>query len=170
MTKGLAPIIAPGARVLILGSLPSRLSLEKQQYYGNPQNAFWRIMGELFSAGPELCYAGRKRNLLRNRVALWDVLATSVRPGSMDSAIDFSSAAANDFTTLLREQGEIATVCFNGRVAAKLFERLVAPGLKNRPNSIDYKILPSTSPAYASMRFAEKLQRWNVVRTATGNN
>jgi TDG/mug DNA glycosylase family protein len=87
-TCGFAPILGDRARVLILGSLPSVASLEKNQYYGHPQNVFWRIMGELFGAGPDMPYAQRTRILVNARVAVWDVLRSSVRPGSMDADID----------------------------------------------------------------------------------
>ena len=74
VARGFPPIAAADAGVLILGSLPSQLSLQKQEYYGNPQNAFWRVMGELFDAGPELPYAERADRLVRSGIAVWDVL------------------------------------------------------------------------------------------------
>jgi hypoxanthine-DNA glycosylase len=155
--------------VLVLGTLPSRKSLEKNQYYGHPRNAFWPIMGELFDAGPEKSYPGRTKLIIQHRIAIWDVLASSVRHGSLDSSIEPSTAAANDFKTLFREQPDIALVCFNGQAAAKLYGRLVAPLLETRSNTIEYQTLPSTSPAHASMSFEEKLDRWNIVRTAANN-
>ena len=92
---GFAPIAAEGIHTLILGSLPSQQSLEKQQYYGNPQNAFWRIMGELFGAGPDLPYHERTVRLTDHGIGVWDVLQSSVRPGSMDSDIRPDTAVAN---------------------------------------------------------------------------
>ena len=165
-TIGFAPIAGSGARVLVLGSLPSVKSVEKQQYYGHPQNAFWRVMDELFGAGIEMPYADRVETLVKNRVAVWDVLAASIRPGSMDSAIDETTARSNDFNRFFREQPEIGLVCFNGKAAARLYDRLVAPELEKGSNTPEYQTLPSTSPAYASMTFADKLERWRVVRTA----
>jgi len=165
-TTGFSPIAGPGARVLVLGSLPSVKSVEKQQYYGHPQNAFWRVMGALFGAGLEIPYARRAAMLVKNRVAVWDVLAASIRPGSMDSAIDQATARPNDFNRFYGEQPDIRLVCFNGQAAARLYGKLVAPALEKGSNTPDYQTLPSTSPAYASMSFADKLERWRVVRTA----
>jgi len=105
----------------VLGTLPNQQSLLKQQYYGHPQNAFWRIMGELFGAGLDLPYLERTRILVNNGIAVWDVLASSVRPGSMDSAIDCSTAQVNNFEALLNDQRELRMICFNGHAAARLF-------------------------------------------------
>ena len=168
-TEGFSPILGQDAAVLILGTLPSRKSLEQNQYYGHPQNVFWPIIGELFGAGEDRSYATRTKTLTDNGIAVWDVLASSVRPGSMDSAIDYSTAAANDFAALFRDQPQISLVCFNGQTAAKLYGRFVAPTLEKGSNTPDYQTLPSTSPAYASMSFEEKLDRWEIVRTAATN-
>jgi len=168
-TEGFSPILAPDAAVLVLGTLPSRKSLEKNQYYGHPKNAFWSIMGELFGAGKDRSYTTRTKILTGNGIAVWDVLASSVRPGSMDSAIDYSTAAANDFVALFRDQPQISIVCFNGQTAAKLYRRFVAPTLEKGSNAPNYQTLPSTSPAHASMSFEEKLERWEIVRTAANN-
>lgn len=140
-----------------------------QQYYGHPRNAFWPIMGELFDAGPDVPYRERAQMLVDNGIAVWDVLAASVRPGSMDSAIDPGTATANDFVRLLDNQPLIHLVCFNGQTAARYFERLVAPAVENGSNTLQYQLLPSTSPAHASMSFTEKLDRWRIVRDAANN-
>jgi len=165
-TTGFPPIVKPDARVLVLGSLPSVKSVEKQQYYGHPQNAFWRVMGELFGASLGLPYADRVEILVQNQVAVWDVLATSVRPGSLDADIDEATARPNDFEQLFREQPGIQLVCFNGKAAARLYDRLVAPILEKGSNTREFKTLPSTSPAHASMTFADKLECWRVVQEA----
>lgn len=163
-SSGFPPIVADGARVLILGSLPSQQSLQKNQYYGNPQNAFWRIMGQLFGAGPELPYSGRTEALRRRRIAVWDVLASSVRPGSMDAAIDIKSAQANDFEAFFDAYPEVTTICFNGKKAEQLFRRLVWPAMCKRADVLRLMSLPSSSPAFAAMPFADKLQQWSRVR------
>ena len=165
ITTGFAPIAGPGARVLVLGSLPSRKSLELQQYYGHSRNAFWPIMGELFGAGPALAYEERRHILIRNGIAVWDVLAASVRPGSLDASIDPQTARANDFAGFFSDYPRVRLVCFNGRAAESLFRRLVAPSLKNGSNRRQLHTLPSTSPAHAAMRYEEKLARWQIVRT-----
>jgi hypoxanthine-DNA glycosylase len=168
-TVGFPPIAGPGARVLVLGSLPSRKSLEQNQYYGHSQNAFWPIMGELFGAGRERPYEQRVATLIRHGVAVWDVLASSVRPGSMDADIDRDAAVTNDFASFFKAQPDIGLVCFNGKTAWQLFDRLVAPVIENGSNRRRYQRLPSTSPAYASMSFEQKLSQWRVIRTATCN-
>ncbi len=164
LIRGFAPLAAPDARVLILGSLPSRLSVQKKEYYGNPRNAFWRVMGELMDAGPDKPYAMRAEILQRHGVAVWDVLRTAARRGSMDAAIAMHSATANDFRGFYAEHAKLELICFNGRKAAELYKRLVAPQGISTIGAIEMKTMPSTSPAYASMTFAEKLDQWSVMR------
>lgn len=160
---GFEPIAAPDARVLILGSLPSKLSVQKQEYYGNPRNAFWRVMGELVGAEPDLPYAART-NILRQRgVAVWDVLRSAPRNGSLDAAIDLKGAKANNFRTFYKEHPDLRLVCFNGRKAAELYERLVVRRGIGTIEDIDMKTMPSTSPAHASMTIAEKVRHWSVI-------
>ena len=169
-TSGFPPILGPDPRVLVLGSLPSVKSVELSQYYGHPRNAFWPIMDGLFGAGRSLPYDERKQILVENRVAVWDVLASSVRPGSMDAAIDSASAKPNDFSNLFAVHRCIHSVFFNGQAAAKLFNSLVAPTLENRSNRRNYQALPSTSPAHAAMCFEEKLAAWRCVADAARKN
>lgn len=152
--------------MLILGSMPSVVSLDRQEYYGKTQNAFWRIMGKLFGAGPDLAYADRVARLTEQGVAVWDVLATCVRPGSLDSAIDMSSAEANDIPALLQQYPAIRHVFFNGKKSEKIYHKQVLtqePGLRS---DIVYQGLPSTSPAMAMLNFEAKLQQWQQVADA----
>lgn len=162
-THGLAPVCAPGIRTLVLGSLPSRKSVELQQYYGHPQNAFWKIMGELLDIERGEPYHDRLSKLLAARIGVWDVLRSSVRPGSMDADIDESTAVVNDFDEFLDRYPTVTRICFNGRTAAELFKKRVRLADARRLERIDLVRLPSTSPAYASMPFEEKLARWSVV-------
>jgi len=164
LATGFPPIAAPDASILILGSLPSRLSLQKQEYYGNPQNVFWRLMGDLFDAGPQLPYAERAERLARSGIAMWDVLRSSVRPGSMDAHIVQATATPNDFQAFFREHLKLRLLCFNGNKAARLYARLVAAEGIDSIDGLDFITLPSTSPAYAAMRYAGKLRRWSVIR------
>ena len=97
---------------------------------------------------------------------MWYVIYSQDRPGSLDAAIDIATAVPNDFCRLYQEYPGIRRVCFNGKAAEALYRRLVAPGRENGSNSLEFSALPSTSPAYASMRFPEKLQRWRVVQAA----
>jgi TDG/mug DNA glycosylase family protein len=162
---GFSPLVAGLPRVLILGSAPSVASLEKQQYYGKPQNAFWGLMGELFGAGPELSYEQRVTTLGTAGVAVWDVLASCSRPGSLDSAIDMRSAVANDFAPFLKVHAGIGHVFFNGRKAEDIFsKRVLAAGHELRTD-IHYTCLPSSSPAMAALNFAAKLEKWSIIKT-----
>ena len=161
--KGFPPIADAHARVLILGSLPGQVSLQRQQYYALPRNAFWTIMGRLFGASPDLPYAERSQRLVQNGIALWDVCAAAKRPGSLDAAIVHSSVMPNDFATFLASHPNVGLICFNGGKAADLYRRLVLPGLPATLHTIRTETLPSTSPAHAAMSFEEKLARWAAV-------
>jgi len=161
---GFPPVSDARARVLILGSLPGQRSLQLRQYYGQPRNAFWGIMGRLFNAGPELAYAERTQRLIESRVALWDVCAAAHRPGSLDSSISRVSVVTNPFAEFLAGHRRIGLICFNGSTAAALYSRIVLPDLPKAFLNIPVKALPSTSPAHASMSFDEKLSRWSIVR------
>ena len=153
---GFPPVAATDARFLILGSLPGQRSLELAQYYAHRQNAFWRIMAELFDIKGD--YPDRCEQLRAHRIAVWDVLASSVRPGSMDAHIQLESARANDFAGFLSDHGQIRRICFNGRKAEALFTRLVTPVFSS--THLEFVSLPSTSPAYAAMSFDEKRDVW----------
>jgi TDG/mug DNA glycosylase family protein len=158
------PIAKPNAETLVLGSLPGRRSLEMQQYYAHPQNAFWKLIARIFDVEPSLPYARRVKVLVGNRIALWDVLAAAERPGSLDSSIVHASVRANDFAAFFRSHPRICRVFFNGRKAEELYRRFVQPGLPAEFASIHYLSLPSTSPAHAGMPFAEKLVRWKAIK------
>ena len=159
------PISRRDAETLILGSLPGRKSLEQQQYYAHPQNAFWKLMAAIFGSEPVTDYEERKRLLLRNRIALWDVFAAAERPGSLDSDIVHATAEANDFRDFLRAHPEIRRVFFNGKKAEVIFRKRVLPQIEADFPHITYAGLPSTSPAHAGMSFARKLEKWRVIRT-----
>jgi TDG/mug DNA glycosylase family protein len=146
---GFPPLSSPLARVLVLGSLPGRLSLERGEYYANPQNAFWRIIAARIPDLPS-DYEGRAAALIEQRVALWDVLAAATRSGSLDSAIA-EDAIPNNFRAFFHVHSHIKLVCFNGGTAAKLYERHVLPTLTDTQRSIARETLPSTSGAHASL-------------------
>lgn len=160
---GFPPVVGDGPRVLILGSLPGRRSLAERRYYAQPRNAFWRIMGDVFGAGPELAYDARLERLTANRIALWDVLAAGRRPGSLDARIERSSAVFNDFGRFFESHTSLRAICFNGRTAENLYRRNVLPGLDAPAAGIPLHSLPSTSPAHAAMPYTEKLARWRRV-------
>jgi double-stranded uracil-DNA glycosylase len=152
-----APVADPAtARLLILGSMPGLASLQAGRYYAHPRNGFWPIMGALFGAGPQLAYEERLAVLMRAGVALWDVLASCERQGSLDTAIDLRSAQANDFAAFLQAHPLIERVGFNGALAQTRFRRDVMPHVRR----LDMVRLPSTSPAHASLSMDAKLAAW----------
>lgn len=146
-------------QTLVLGSMPSQLSLQQNQYYGNPQNAFWKIMATLFEFSDQLPYHERTELLLKRGVGIWDVIAECHRPGSMDSAIDTSSVRVNDFDTFFARHRLIRKVLFNGQSAFKTFNKHLGKTYLAE-KSIEAQVLPSTSPAYAALRFEGKCLAW----------
>jgi len=156
--RSFPPAAAADARILILGSMPGAASLAAGEYYAHPRNAFWKIMGALFGAGPEIPYDSRLRILIKNGVALWDVLDTCVRPGSLDTSI--SEEVPNDFEVFFAELPNIARIGFNGAKAAMSFKKHAACFA---PTGAILTRLPSTSPAHAGMGFEEKCTAWREV-------
>jgi len=159
---GFDPVARPDARVLILGSMPGVASLEATEYYAFPRNVFWKIMGDLFDADPQLGYQSRLQKLNENHIALWDVIQSCHRPGSLDSAISDEGMKTNDFKDFFTKHPHISHVFFNGQKAAGLFKKRVAPGLDGR---YECCVLPSTSPANAGASYAAKLEAWSVLKT-----
>jgi double-stranded uracil-DNA glycosylase len=158
------PIENPNASILILGSMPGKESLRAGQYYAHPRNAFWPIMGELAGAFPTLPYEARTRMLKSAGIALWDVLASCTRHGSLDADIDTDSIRPNDFASFFLKHPHITRVFFNGTMAEQCFHKHVQPLLRAlpRPRLLHYQRLPSTSPANASMRYENKLKAWKA--------
>jgi hypoxanthine-DNA glycosylase len=164
--SGFPPVAEANARVLILGSMPGIASLEKNEYYALPRNAFWRVMGDLFGAGAELTYEEKLQTLSSRGIALWDVLKTCDRPGSLDSSIVASSMELNDFKAIYRSHTMIRHVFFNGRKASQLYMQHILPTLGTADAQKSHLVLPSTSPAMASMTYADKLDKWAAVAGA----
>ncbi len=156
--RSFRPVSDADARVLILGSMPGKESLKQHQYYAHPQNAFWKIMGKLVGAQPSLPYQERLRLLQSSGIALWDVLASCERESSLDAHI--RKEKANDFTSFFALYPHITHVFFNGTKAEQSFNRFVLEKQKLPP--LTFRRLPSTSPAHAGMRYADKLQAWKV--------
>jgi TDG/mug DNA glycosylase family protein len=159
------PVAGSHARTLILGSLPGQKSLQAQEYYAHPQNAFWKIVSELFDVPSPAPYNRRIQILTDHGIALWDVLAAAERPGSLDSSIVHATARTNDFASFFRAHPQIRRVFFNGRKAEEMYRRFVLPGLTTEFEELRYECLPSTSPAHAGMTFAKKLESWARIRS-----
>jgi len=155
------PIETAGARILILGSMPGEASLRAGQYYAHPQNLFWRIMGELLDFDPASPYDSRVRALESAGIALWDVLRSCRRKGSLDSAIDDASLVPNDLVGFLLHHPRIGQVFFNGMKAEACYRKHMRDAVVDRP--IEYMRLPSTSPANASIPFGRKLEAWRTI-------
>jgi TDG/mug DNA glycosylase family protein len=163
---GFAPVVAEGARVLILGSMPGQRSLDQQQYYAHARNSFWPIMAELFGFSLEQPYPERLRLLQRQGIALWDTLASCERSGSLDAAIIETSIQANDFVQLFQRYPTLDTVFFNGAKSEQSYRKYVLGMLTGAAQPERLHRLPSTSPAYASLSYAQKLQQWRQVQQA----
>lgn len=155
------PIEDRSAEILILGSMPGRASLNAGQYYAHSQNAFWRIISELLQLHAPAPYSMRVRALKSARIALWDVLRSCKREGSLDSMIEREPQIANDFQTFFRVHRKITHVFFNGAKAETCFKRHVLRDIDGSP--VSFVRLPSTSPANASLSFADKLNAWRSI-------
>ena len=157
--QGFPPISRPDARILILGSMPSRQSLARRQYYAHPRNAFWPILCAVLDieAGS---YELRVEQVMQKGVAIWDVLQTCFRSGSLDSAIDDRTVVANDFQTFYRDHSRIKGVFFNGAKAESVYRKHVLPTLSGTAATLRLQRLPSTSPAHAGMTLEQKKAAW----------
>ena len=152
---GLPPVLAPDARVLILGSFPSEASLAARQYYAHPRNHFWPILGAVLDEPlAALPYADRLSRVRHHRVAIWDTIIACERAGSLDSAI--RNAERGEIARIRRVARGLAAVCFNGNTAARAQPAWSAAGYATL-------VLPSTSPAY-TRPIAEKLAAWRELR------
>lgn len=145
--------------------MPSVKSLEQQQYYAHPRNAFWPIMSALFAMENDLDYDQRCKNLINHHIAVWDVLKACQRQGSLDQHIDTNSMVINDFTLFLQQHPTIKKIVFNGAKAEQVFNRYVLPTLTEKQNAIVRLRLPSTSPAHASCSLNDKLVIWRQALT-----
>jgi len=159
--RSFAPIADRRARVLILGSMPGAESLAQGRYYAHPRNGFWPIMAALFDLDPAASYGARVRGLRARRVAVWDVLHSCVREGSLDARI--GDAVANDFAAFFAAHRAITHVFFNGAKAEACYRRHVAPGVGQ---AMRYARLPSTSPAHAALTMARKRAAWRAILKA----
>ncbi len=154
--KSFSPIINPQSKILILGSIPGVKSLEKQQYYAHPQNRFWKLIGLLcnYNNLSDLEYDNKLNILLNNKLALWDVIKSCEREGSMDS--DILNESPNNFDLLLKKYPNIEKICFNGNKAYNAFKKYFPEFLLN----YNHFVLPSTSPANARFRIENLYDIW----------
>ncbi|PHS71090.1 MAG: DNA-deoxyinosine glycosylase [Methylophaga sp.] len=156
------PIESKDAKTLILGSMPGIISLQQQQYYAHPRNAFWSIMANLYELEIDWDYLQRCNCLINNKIAVWDVLQSCQRQGSLDQHIDVNSMITNDFNLFLQQHPYINRIFFNGAKAEQVFNQHVLPTLLEKVNPISLQRLPSTSPAHAAMTFEQKFSIWQT--------
>lgn len=131
------------------------------QYYAHPRNLFWPILGELVGAHPDLPYWARLEKLKSAGIALWDVLQSCEREGSLDSSITPLSIVPNNFADFFEGHPNIQRIFFNGAMAETAFRRHVLTTLP--PMDCSYHRLPSTSPANAAFSSARRLEAWRLV-------
>lgn len=159
LAQSFPPIAGKQARILILGSVPGEASLAAQQYYAHPRNAFWPIMTQWLQIPLGVSYQEKVTALQASPIALWDVLKSCKRLGSLDSSIETGTQIINDFHTFFSIHREITQVLFNGGKAETCFKRYVP---SDTPLKELYLIrLPSTSPANARMSFEKKCHIWH---------
>lgn len=150
------PIIDTTSRVLVLGSMPGVQSIMEQRYYANPKNQFWRLIYSIFMTPLDTNYDNRIQFIQKKGIALWDVIETCHRVGSLDSNIE--NEIVNDFQNLFNNYPNLKLVAFNGSKAFETYRKRVGFALAR----IDYKPLPSTSPAN-TIKFEEKLKQWGII-------
>jgi hypoxanthine-DNA glycosylase len=153
--QGLAPVVAPHTRVLVLGSFPSEASLAAGEYYAHPRNQFWTILSTLWDLDLRaLPYTERLDEVRRRGLGIWDVYASCRREGSLDSAI--RTARPNDLPGLVKRLPELRAIAHNGGESARTMAltRTLAPEVVR---------LPSTSPANASWSLPRKLDAWRAL-------
>ena len=153
LKRSFPPVVDARTRVLILGSLPGEESLARAQYYANPRNQFWPLLGEVIGADlVTLPYEARLEVLLSAGIGLWDVIASASRKGSLDTAL--RDHRGNDLASLAAELPALATIAFNGGKAASIGQKQIGD-----PGGLTLITLPSSSPAY-TLGYASKRAEW----------
>jgi len=158
--KSLKPIIAGNAKILILGTMPSEIALQKGQYYANPRNQFWKILYDVFGKKIEDRYENRIKFIKKHCIALWDILKSCDREGSTDSKI--KNAIPNNCKVLYKKGPNIKSIIFNGKKSQTLFDKHC-----ERCENLQYHRLPSTSSANTRLTYEEKLERWMIIKQLT---
>lgn len=157
LKRSFAPVVDGKVRLLLLGSLPGDASLASAQYYANPRNQFWRLIGAVVGMDlVSLPYQARLEALLAARVGLWDTIASAARSGSLDAAI--RGHEANALGALASELPHLRAVAFNGGTAARIGEKHLGDA-----GNFSRIALPSSSPAY-TLPFERKLEAWLRLR------
>jgi hypoxanthine-DNA glycosylase len=156
MKTAFEPISDPQSKILILGTMPGEKSIEVQQYYGHPQNQFWKLLFTIFDQPFSTNYHERETLLRKNHIALWDVLSHCEGEGSADTSI--KNEIANDFDTFYRLHPAIKHVFFASKQAEKFYLKYAG-----KRDEMIYQVLPSPSPANAAKSFEQKLEEWRKI-------
>ena len=156
MLHPIDPVFDKDSRVLILGSFPSVRSREEGFFYGHPQNRFWKVTARVFGEEVPQTVDEKKAFLLRNHIALWDVIGSCDIEGSSDASI--RNATVNDISHILKT-ARIKAVFLNGRKAYSLYQKYMYPDVKR-----EGICLPSTSPANAMWSVDKLTSEWKQIR------
>ena len=151
------PIVSEDSKILILGSVPGIKSLEMQEYYAHPQNKFWRILFELFNEDYTTDYAEKIDLLKKNKIAVWDVIDSCERKGSLDNEI--KNENHHNILQLLHDFPSIKVIFCNGQKSFRTLEKILPDDPK-----IPVFVLPSTSPAY-TIPYQQKLKDWSALKS-----
>ncbi|NGP46404.1 DNA-deoxyinosine glycosylase [Bacillaceae bacterium SIJ1] len=151
------PVVGERPTILVLGSMPGKASLLKQQYYGHPRNHFWPLMFDLFEEAPTDVYTERIAIAKKHGIALWDVLASCERAGSLDSQI--KKEQPNDLVSFVEHHPSLRLIACNGGKAFQSFQRHAGQVQTDR---LTIAKLPSTSPTPGKnvKTYAEKKVDW----------
>ena len=160
-TKGFPPILHQDTLLVVLGSFPGQASLQASEYYAFKRNQFWPLVGSILGQNNvhTLPYEEKVAFLKQHKIGLWDVYQACVRVGSLDANI--TAGEPNDLRLLKKCAPQLRLIAHNGKTSAKFMKGSEKLGVR-------VIALPSTSPAYASMRFQEKLARWRVAFQGAG--
>lgn len=150
------PVFDSECRILILGSFPSVKSREAEFFYGHPQNRFWKVTASVFDDEVPQATAEKKAFLLKNHVALWDVIASCEITGSADSSI--KNVVPNDISVILKA-ADIREIFVNGKTAEKYYKKYIFPQTKR-----EAICLPSTSPANATKKLEQLIDEWQIIK------
>lgn len=151
------PLFDEDSKVLVLGSFPSVKSREAQFFYHHPQNRFWKVISMVCNESVPNTIEEKRALLLRNKIAVWDVIQSCEIVGSADSSI--KNVIANDLSKILK-QAQICRIITNGNTSYQLYMKYIYP-----ITGIEAQKLPSTSPANASFSLDRLVQEWSIVRS-----
>ena len=152
----IAPVFDKDSKVLILGSFPSVKSREEGFFYGHPQNRFWKVTSQVFGEEIPVTIDEKKAFLIRNHIAVWDVIGSCEIEGSSDSSI--RDVTVNDLSVIL-DTADIRAIFLNGKKAEQYYKKYIFPALKR-----DAVCLPSTSPANAAWSLDKLTDAWKVIK------